>query len=602
MNQLNLQHPPNQVASTSYGPLVPSAATVAPNASASVSAPSAHATPSPSTSKPQIAGNPLVNIQTEARKKMIYAIERRQHVLSRWTPRELTAAQRAAHTRWTQDKAADLRALYDLKINLAPGTRDSALEGALFAAYTDFQIFFPRTFRFNDLPTEIAMNIFRYAVWATPDPGANIRMRIRLSSVSRHWRSVALADTTLWNSVYFRKRADDERAFAFYDRAGHGPIDVRIDDSREEPLTTQALTKILDKVFEKLSSLHILVVFVQGWDPIFAILERFRRVDDEKLPMILERIELHRIGQPYVDPAPWYHPVPLFGGATIPSFRWLSLNGVHINWNESNLSSLTTLDLRRVDLNNVPSLATFRAMLRDATGLEKMILDGAGPDWDAAASRSPPVPLLSLKILVLGGLSDAYAAYILSQFTCPNVVDLTILGLIGNQCDMAISMLTSKTPNVQKLSFYNLLPPDHDVPLLPQTALLMAKWLKSMPELVFLRLGRIPSNILEIFLVDQNTFRRINPNGSPSKFPMSPKLICVDYHLPYSDYLAIWVALRRRMECPLRSLYMLDKFAARMVPENHKLLMQALTPGRLYVTSQGVGPKEEKVIIDSAKE
>jgi len=80
--------------------------------------------------------------------------------------------------------------------------RNSEIEKALFLARIEYKIRFWRTFRLNDLPAEIITNIFRYAVWSST-AGEGIRARLWPTWTCRHWRTIPLEDSTLWNAIWF---------------------------------------------------------------------------------------------------------------------------------------------------------------------------------------------------------------------------------------------------------------------------------------------------------------------------------------------------------------------------------------------------------------
>lgn len=104
------------------------------------------------------------------------------------------------------------------------------------------------------------------------------------------------------------------------------------------------------------------------------------------------------------------------------------MNGVHIDWIRSPLRNLRTLDIRRVALQVAPDFKQFCSMLMACPQLDKLTLDGAGPKMNMElfnGVRVKPLLIPTLRQLVIGDFSLAYAYFMLSIFSAPNLKDLS---------------------------------------------------------------------------------------------------------------------------------------------------------------------------------
>jgi len=255
------------------------------------------------------------------------------------------------------------------------------------------------------------------------------------------------------------------------------------------------------------------------------------------------------------------------------------LNGVNIQWDVALLSRLTTLDLRRLAMELLPSSAVFRALLGGATGLEKLILDGAGPQYETSAPVLPPITIPTLRILVLGGLSDAYAEYVLSHFSAPNVLDFTIMFPIDNMYPKLISALTttSRMPNIKILVLVRMPLGGTTIPL--ESKLLLGKWLESMPELTFLRVLQTSREIFDVLRLKPPIAQgALEGKHTQQSRPIGPKIVYVDCQseLTDIDHLVNYIAFRRSLGYPLKKVWMASGTAARLSPEQRLKLGQAL--------------------------
>ncbi|PPQ82645.1 hypothetical protein CVT25_007575 [Psilocybe cyanescens] len=475
------------------------------------------------------------------------------------------------------------------------------IEQALFMARLDYRIRFYRIFRINDLPTEILTNIFHLVAWSAPDPRAAVSARLWLTSTCRHWRTVAIEDSTLWNAIWFRKPPNFNQAYTWFERAGNSAIDIRINDTAEQPLTLESTSQLIGRLFEKLSNIRVLIIVVQDWDPALFIIHALRRVAQENLPMVMERFELHRAGSAYVQIGTGYEPsfysqtVPLFGGVTVPSFRYLSLNGVHVDWKNSPLVNLNAFDIRRMPLERVPTLERFRTILKNSPNLTKMIMDGAGPQWPKSLSDVTgllPIALPMLKVLVIGDFSVNYGTYLVAQFSAPNVLDFTLMNLLGEDCSPFFNRLTSNLPSIRTLTIHTAEITNE------QSAIAIFKWLRTVPHLTYLRVINVRQSFLNLLLFDSQLMR---PAVSSTKSLLCNKLAYLEIHSVDVSLVAVWAKKRRSLGSPLRKIYIGAETFSSLTQEQLAPLREAMrTPqgtSAVQILAHMQKPSEEEELL-----
>lgn len=515
-------------------------------------------------------------------------------IIKEWVPHVLSPAQVQHYRLDTHRRIQKIRDLEAEQNQLIP-RKSPRLEQALFMARLDYKVRFSRIFRINDLPPEVLTNIFRYVIWSAVGPDNGTRWRLWVTWVCRHWREAALSDPVLWNAIWFRDLPNFERSFAWLERSADAPLDIRINDTKENPISLAAMHSLLQRLLDKISNIRIFIIILQEWDPILVVLHAFRIVQEKNLPMILERFEMHRSGSPYVqigagyEPSFYLKPIPLFGGATVPSFNYLSLNGLHIDWATSVLTNLTTLDIRRIPLDRAPTLNQFRALLGGSPALRKLFLDGAGPGWSDVIRGMKPVHIPSLRILVLGDFSLNYAIYVCSQIFVPNVLDLTLMNLVGEDYSRLYDLLRSNMPLVKILTLYNI-----DFVPGPRSSISIIKWLESMPLVTYFRIGNVKPQFLELFLYNHKTMRSLAEGQTSSPHISCPKLAFLEFEAVQTDVITRWARIRKQLGSPLRKIYLSISAANQVVEEKYQQLAAALdNGGTIQVLSPGCRPVEE---------
>lgn len=520
-------------------------------------------------------------------------------VLETWTPHPLSRQEYYYFNQDTAQRLFKIRAMEDAQRDVPSGANLEA-ERALLLARIHYRIRFWRTFRMNDLPTEIMTNIFRFVVWAAPEPRAGVRWRLALTWTCKRWRTIALEDSTIWSAIWFRDLPPFARSLAWVDRAGDAPLDIRIDDSAARKFTDEEMGALMDRLCTKIHSIRMLILILEEWEPVLTILDKLRTAATTAMAagnsLSIERFELHRSGSPYVQigdgyqPSSLRHPLPLFGGIPTPKLTYFSINGVHVDWERSNLRNLTTLDLRRMPLERSPGLSQFRNMLTSSPALHKLCLDGAGPQWHPEDRRDlPPVQLSRLRIFILADVSLHYALYILRHIATPNVLDLTVMNLVGEDYTPLFAAMTARFPAVVLLTLFSV-----ETLHSPAAGRTLVKWLDSMPSLSYLRVANIKKIFLDGFLYNPATFLPV-PNDPPSPIRLvCPNVSVLEFQAMPPQLIADWALARKKMGAPLKKFY-ITKGNAEKLSDEDKATLAAVA--ELNLMDYGTITAEEEQLL-----
>ncbi|KAF8506770.1 hypothetical protein F5888DRAFT_33023 [Russula emetica] len=489
-------------------------------------------------------------------------------------------------------QAAELRArIYQYKRSLEQPIRQQSHVAALNGAICKLKVLLWRMFPFNNLPVEIVVNIFRYAVWSTLNSPEGVLLRFHLTWVCRRWRHIAVHDQTLWNTIWFRDvKLGYQRSQLYFERAGTATLDLRIEDddksrlAPDQSMSGDDMNRILDILMIKSNQIRLLIVVVELWPPILVLLDRLHR--SSRSLQQLERIEIHRTGRPYRWNGPGYplcdyeHALSLCNGQT-QRINHICLNGIHLDWDRSCLTYLTNLDLRRMPPELGPSLERFRYMLESSPNLRKLTLDGAGPTVPEklAAHSYPPVFLPRLESLVLGDFLVTYAIYYAGIIHAPNVREITLLNLGGEDHSQLFQVLTGKFPELLILSLF-----DVKIRKAAENARIMVQWLLSIPKVKFMRMAGMEADLLGLFYVDGRFHMRhdiplmpatevkqaIMANGSP--ITLCPELEAVEVQKININSVVRFVSDRKKLEVPLRKLYIHHNSFETMSPDERAIL------------------------------
>ncbi|KAH9982823.1 hypothetical protein BGW80DRAFT_47567 [Lactifluus volemus] len=472
---------------------------------------------------------------------------------------------------------------------------------ALAEAWCNRKVLLWRSFPFNNLPVEIVINIFRFAVWSTLGSPEGILLRFRLTWVCRRWRHIVVHDQTLWNTILFTDfKIGHARSRLFLQRAGTSALDLRIDDNipsrvtPNQPMTADNMQQLLDTLAPKFSQIRLFIAVIEMWPPILVLLDRLHK-SSRSLEQI-ERIEIHRTGRPYRWNGPGYplsdyqHALTLCDGRTR-RVNSICLNGIHLDWDRCHLSNLTVLDLRRMPPELGPSFERFREMLKSSPNLKKLCLDGAGPirPPEPAESSHTPVVLPQLESFVLGDFSVEYAVFCVNAIHAPNVHEVTVLNLLSADHTQLIRALTGKFPELLMATLYGL-----DVPKSQQGAKAVAEWLLSIPKVKFMRMALIKPNVYANFFIDSRLRLRddmpliatleesqaIIGNGP---IILCPQLEAIEVQQIDHESVINFAYGRAKDGVPLRKLYVYKEWEERLKP-NGRMALQRIGPDLLRVT------------------
>ncbi|KAI0830510.1 hypothetical protein BC628DRAFT_873716 [Trametes gibbosa] len=373
-------------------------------------------------------------------------------------------------------------------------------------------------FPIRKLPNEILTIIFRYVVWSSTSADQATQHRLWLTWVCKRFREVAIADSTLWNSVWFRDPPPWTRSLIFLERAGTAPLDIRINEKErpegtpddvpppQPPITVAQINLILDKIIPRISQLRIIVIVLENLEVIDTIVRRFSTAGP---PEMLERFEIHRTGPPYLWPpsnssgSGGYHSLSRF---PTPKLRWLSLNGLAVDWTTFQPANLRTIDLRRMCVQACPTSISWSRMLAASPDLFKLTLEAATPQLAGERLGSVrAIELPSLRDLTIGDMSCLYTLNVLAHMSAPRVMSLALVTLIGQDYGPLLEMLTGRFREVRVLQVQNIELNKTDLNLRR-----CARWFESMPRLKLLKFSTTRPHMLDALLMDPREYRLVN--------------------------------------------------------------------------------------------
>ncbi|KAG8219525.1 hypothetical protein J3R82DRAFT_475 [Butyriboletus roseoflavus] len=462
-----------------------------------------------------------------------------------------------------------------------------------------------RMFRFMDLPPEIISNIFHLVVWSANHPSEGVKQRLHLTWVCKAWRRLMTEDPMIWNAIWFHDTPPYERSWEWFKRAGSARLDIRINEAgskrngvRDFPqFTAEQMSDMLDKLFTKLSQIRMLVIIVDNWPPALTVLQKLQTAGNAGTPINIERLEIHRSGMPYVWIGPGFDtqghrdPAVLFGGQTR-HLQYLCLSGIHIDFNDTPLSNLTTLDLRHITIDSSPTLMRFREILQDCPNLDKLTLDGCGPQPEEKWFDHAPVELPKLKTFTLGSFNLSFACFIVSQVHAPRVRDLTLMTMTGNDYMPLIAMLTRQFMQVRILTLYNI-----QLEMNAGGKRTFVRWLDTMPEIGYARLARIKPEVLNMFAESPVNYRiplEGRSAGTLTRHVLCPKFQCMEVQAIPAATIAEFCRLRKGVGVPMKKMYLNTPWAESLTHEHLKLLQQEAT---IYIAPVGANTEEENMLL-----
>ncbi|KAH7885048.1 hypothetical protein F5I97DRAFT_1928465 [Phlebopus sp. FC_14] len=263
--------------------------------------------------------------------------------------------------------------------------------------------------------------------------------QVVVSHVCRHWRNVALSTPSLWTqiNVLCIERPPFERVSTLLERSKSLPLDIRIDweppddafptdDEPPRSFSEDDLKALLALLIPHVPRWGSIWVDVASYDHMFTFLSA---VSDPSVPAAprLEALQLyhHEDSEEFVAfprPSMSKHFV-LFGGSA-PRLKSIALWGVHVDWNQSWITSgshLLDLELAYHTEDVRPLWTAFNKILRGAPNLETLSLCLSGP------SGNPPQWSDRARCyLVLGFHSSSYTVGLLRKLYTPVLKSLTL--------------------------------------------------------------------------------------------------------------------------------------------------------------------------------
>lgn len=414
-----------------------------------------------------------------------------------------------------------------------------------------------------------------------------------------------IEDPILWNAVWFDDAPPYERSWEWFKRAGSARLDIRLNEVDSKPsnpkFTAEQMSDVLDKLFTKLSQIRMLVVIVDHWPPALTVLQKLQSAGNAGIPINIERLEIHRSDTPYLWIGPGFDtrghrdPPVLFGGQTC-HLQYLCLSGIHIDFDETPLSNLTTLDLRHIALDASPTLTRFREILKNCPNLDKLTLDGCGPQPEPKWFEHAPVDLPNLRTFSLGALNLSFACFIVAQVHAPRVRDLTLMDMTGGDYIPLIAMLTRKFIQVRILTLYGI-----QLELNSVGRQAFVRWLDTMPEIGYVRLARMKSEVLKLFAENPMNYRKASEIRSaasaaatPARHVLCPKLQCMEVQALSPMTIAEFCRLRKGVGIPMKKVYLNTPWAQSLRPEHTRLLQQEVP---LFIAPLGTNTMEENMLL-----
>ncbi|KAI0778380.1 hypothetical protein BD413DRAFT_107003 [Trametes elegans] len=505
--------------------------------------------------------------------------------------------------------------LEQLRNQYPPNRRNVALERDLASVLFKRKILLWLVFPIRDLPTEILNIIFRYVVWSSDGVEQATEHRLTLTWTCRRFRAVALADRTLWNSVWFRDAAPWKRSLAFIERAGNATLDIRINEKERPPvpapapgqpapppppapplITVQQINQLLDSLVQKVPQIRILVVILQDMDVVETFLRRFAAAGP---PRALERFELHRTGSPLLWPkeksigSGGIHPLSAHAA---PKLRWLALNGVSIDWNRLQPALIRTLDLRRLSHESCPSSERWSRLLQESPELYKLALDSAAPQWfPQRGAHVRPVSLPNLRDLTLGNMSCIFAIHTLLHMQVPGVMSLNLVSLIGQDYGPLFEYLSGTFKEVRYLQASSV-----DIAPTDQNMRRMIRFFDNSPHLKYLKVAQVKSIFLDALVCDPRPTRNSLAAGEEEQSPvLCPELRTLYFsNHPIGEIISL-VQRREHLQVRFKNIYMPSTNQVRLTQEEFEKLrphadhVESVWP--MYVT-----PEEDAIYDEMA--
>jgi len=304
----------------------------------------------------------------------------------------------------------------------------------------------------TDVPQEIVMEVFRFAVLSSEEGRSNGVKALCL--VGKEWNQIANCTSDLWTKITLAYPLHKDQLSAvkkWIKTSEQRAIDLEID------LCDPAWNELKDEFFHPFADparLWDVILVLQGsehrwrsisfksdvWKPIHMFL---RLWEIHSLPL-LESISFQRGSESQgrestrFIPRPFFDLPILFGGkgTHMPKLRKVSLSAVHLDWTSATASfqNLRELRIRNQNYDVGPTYRQFAALLAASPRLETLDITGYFP-IQSTGHELPLVYLPALKHLVFGWTGIGHA-HILEMFQIPE--SLETLSLIDVESGLGI--------------------------------------------------------------------------------------------------------------------------------------------------------------------
>ncbi|KAF8806737.1 hypothetical protein BYT27DRAFT_7190385 [Phlegmacium glaucopus] len=339
-------------------------------------------------------------------------------------------------------------------------------------------------FPINKLPIELLSCIFSLStIDGDTITTQSVQFPLVLSSVNRLWRQVALGTPILWSNLCItvelveqqRRQLNTSHITSYLALSRKYPLSILIDardenwnfepelisDHGVEELYTPAfnsehMNTVLALLLPHLSRWKTLSILTDCWAPMYTALNAINPFITRFGAPLLESLSLMRCND-LISFSPQFQPQQLRDPAflktndtrpdsehhpnILPSLKYLSLQGVHVDWDtlsdslSTSETGLTSLELAWHSNDVRPSSDQFHKLLSSNSGLRNLILSGSGPSIPEGDNTVVhhhhhhdyvPVHLPHLRNITVGYRSAVEGRMALELLDAPNAKELTL--------------------------------------------------------------------------------------------------------------------------------------------------------------------------------
>jgi hypothetical protein len=182
--------------------------------------------------------------------------------------------------------------------------------------------------------------------------------------------------------------------------------------------------------------------------------------------------------------------------------------------------------------------------------------------------------------LVLGDVLISYAVFCAEILHCPNVRELIILNIVGEDHAPLLKALTGKLPELLILTLYCV-----NIEMSAINERIVTQWLLSIPKIKFMRVAEgMKPPVLDHFFVDGRLHIRddiplvLKPEekeailAEGSRITLCPELEAIEVQHVDMESVVHFVFGRRRYGVSLRKLYIHHNWLQNMKPEEKAML------------------------------